>query len=261
MLGFEYGYSLAYPNALVIWEAQFGDFVNGAQIIIDQYIASSAQKWRRYSGIVLLLPHGFEGQGPEHSSARLERFLQLAAELNMQVAYPTTPAQYFHLLVRQVKRKIRIPLIVMTPKGLLRLPECVSSLNDFEKGSFQEIIADEKGIGKVDRILMCSGRIYYDLLKKKRDNVLIIRIEQLYPFHMERARELLENYKAVKDVLWVQEEPKNMGAWSYISPILQEIVGSKLRYVGREASASPATGSHSLHEKQQNQIIESAYES
>lgn len=264
-LGFEWGYSLAYPSALVMWEAQFGDFANGAQIIFDQYLSASAAKWQRYSGLVVLLPHGFEGQGPEHSSARMERFLQLAAESNVQVVYPTTPAQYFHLLRRQVKRNIRVPLIVFTPKGLLRHESCVSTLEELTKGRFQEVLDDPEKPLKGTRILFCTGRIYYDLIKeratRKADHVIILRIEQLYPLHHDLFMQVLEKYKNVKEYFWVQEEPRNMGAFGTISSIIQELLPKKsvLQYVGRSRSASVATGSHKLHEKEQNQVMNMAF--
>ncbi len=265
VLGFEYGFSLAYPSALVIWEAQFGDFANGAQIIFDQYMAASAQKWQRYSGLVVLLPHGYEGQGPEHSSARMERFLQLAAESNLQIVYPTTPAQYFHLLRRQVKRNVRIPLIVFSPKGLLRHPKCVSFLDSFSRGRFQEILDDPEGAPSATRLLFCTGRIYYDLLeeraKRGAKHVALIRIEQLYPFHHENFRKLMEKYKETQECFWVQEEPRNMGAYVYINSLLQELLpkNATLQYVGRNRSASTATGSHTVHEKERTQLMDMAF--
>lgn len=266
VLGFEFGYSLAYPSALVIWEAQFGDFVNGAQVIIDQYISCSEQKWLRNSGLVLLLPHGFEGQGPEHSSGRLERFLQLAAESNMQIVYPTTPAQYFHLLRRQVKRDIRIPLIIFTPKGLLRHPKCLSSMQELTDSSFQEILDDPQKPLKTKRLLLCSGRIYYDLLaereKREKENIAIVRIEQLYPLHHDLLVQILSGYDNVREIYWVQEEPCNMGAWSYIAPCMKEYLpkGVELHFVGRHKSASPATGSHLLHKKEWMEIMDKAFD-
>ncbi len=267
VLGFEFGYSLSYPAALVLWEAQFGDFANGAQVIIDQYISSSEQKWYRFSGLTLLLPHGFEGQGPEHSSARIERYLQLSGDGNMQVVNPTTPAQYFHLLRRQVVRKSRKPLIVFTPKGLLRHPHVLSSMRELESQNFQEILDDpSEDKEKIERLLICSGRIYYDLIKereeRKANHIGIIRIEQLYPFHSEDFSRVIEKYKNAKTFYWVQEEPKNMGAWAYISPILDELLPESrdLRYVGRPRSASPAIGSHTMHVKEHAQILAMAYE-
>lgn len=263
-LGFEFGYSLSYPGALVLWEAQFGDFSNGAQVIIDQYISSAEEKWFRFSGLCLLLPHGYEGQGPEHSSARMERFLQLAGNANIQIVSPSTPAQYFHVLRRQVLRPFRKPLIVFTPKGLLRHPLCVSSLDDLSFGTFQEILDEEHPFESVRRILLCSGRIYYDLLKereKRKENVAIIRIEQLYPFHNDKLIEILKKYSSVKEFYWVQEEPRNMGAWSALAPILMELLpkGSSFLYAGRARSGSPAVGSHVQHQKEHEQIMDMAF--
>lgn len=262
VLGFEFGYSLVYPESLVIWEAQFGDFANGAQVIIDQFICSSEQKWKRYSGLVMLLPHGYEGQGPEHSSARLERFLQQAAENNLQITYPTTPAQYFHLLRRQMNSSIRVPLVVMSPKGLLRHPRCMSSLQELSKKTFLEVLEDQELDAK--RILLCSGRIYYDLLEereKKRDKeTAIIRIEQLYPFPLEALIDIFHKYKKAEEFFWVQEEPKNMGSYFFLAPRLEKILSKKeLIYVGRKAASSPATGSHKRHVKEQREIIEKAF--
>lgn len=267
VLGFEFGYSLAYPSALVMWEAQFGDFANGAQIIYDQFIASSEQKWRRHSGLVALLPHGYEGGGAEHSSARIERYLQLAAESNMQVVYPTTPAQLFHLLRRQVVRSIRIPLIVFTPKGLLRLAECTSRLEDLAEGTFQEILDDPSNPLEAERLLLCAGRIYYDLVeeRKKREresNVAIVRVEQIFPLHEERIKQIFDQYKNIKGYYWVQEEPSNMGAYTYILPILQSLLpqGKAVTYVGRTRSAVTAAGSHTKHEIEHEQIMNKAFE-
>jgi 2-oxoglutarate dehydrogenase E1 component len=264
VLGFEFGYSLSYPSALVIWEAQFGDFANGAQIIMDQYICSSEQKWLRNSGLVMLLPHGFEGQGPEHSSARIERFLQLSAESNMQIVYPTTPAQYFHLLRRQVKRDIRVPLIVFTPKGLLRHPKCLSAINEFTHSTFQEVLDDPEKPSKPKRLLICSGRIYYDLIAereaRKRTDIAIVRIEQLYPLNNDLLAKVFANYEGVREIFWVQEEPRNMGAWDYIAPLLKEYLpkDKDLCFVGRNRSASPAAGSHLVHKQELSQIMEQA---
>ncbi len=265
VLGFEFGYSLVYKDALVIWEAQFGDFSNGAQVIIDQFISTAEQKWGRAAPLVLLLPHGYEGQGPEHSSARMERFLQLSGDMNMQVCDCTTPAQLFHLLRRQVKREAKKPLIVFTPKGLLRFPACVSSVQDFSKGTFEEIIDDEKAPKKVKRIAFCTGRVYYDLIAErensKKKDLAIVRVEQLYPMHEERLIEVLGKYKDVKEVLWVQEEPKNMGAWDFIRPWILDILPPKvtLKYVGRARSASPAAGSHELHKQQHVAIMKEIF--
>ena len=248
VMGFEFGYSLASPNSLVLWEAQFGDFANGAQVIIDQYLCCSASKWTRYSGLVLLLPHGYEGQGSEHSSARLERFLQLSAQGNWQVCNPTTPAQYFHLLCRQVSRNFRVPLVVMTPKELLRHPKCVSSLKEFTEGKFEEIIFPT--VKKAKKLILCSGHVAFDLLGQQ--DVAVARIEQLYPLHEEKLKKLLSQYKGV-EVLWVQEEPQNMGAWSYIAPQIPGIT-----YVGRKAASAPATSSPKRHKKELAEIVERA---
>jgi 2-oxoglutarate dehydrogenase E1 component len=261
VLGFEYGYSLAEPNALTLWEAQFGDFANGAQIIFDQYISSSALKWQRMSGITIFLPHGFEGQGPEHSSARLERYLELCADNNMQIANPTTPANLFHLLRRQVMWPFRIPLIVMTPKSLLRHPLVKSDLTDLSKGRFLEIIDDDKvKREKVRKILFCSGKIYYDLLEKqtkdKIDDVAIVRVEQLYPLPENKLKEVVRKYKNTKRWVWVQEEPENMGAWAYI---LRKLRKYDIEYTGRAARSSPATGSSKIHAAEQAKIVNEAF--
>jgi 2-oxoglutarate dehydrogenase E1 component len=272
VMGFEYGYSTSDPTSLVIWEAQFGDFANGAQVIIDQFLTTSESKWQRMSGLVLLLPHGFEGQGPEHSSARLERFLQLCGRNNMIVANMTTPAQIFHALRRQVKRDFRKPMVVMSPKSLLRHPMAVSELKDFTDQGFQEVL-DDTEIRKdsdVKRVLLCSGKVYYDLAAErtaqKRTDVAIVRVEQLYPFPAERLAAILGRFKNAKDVVWVQEEPRNMGAWSYIFntwmggySLFEEKVGRPIRYVGREIGASPAVGSAKIHEKEQRALIEAAF--
>lgn len=259
VLGFEYGYSLDAPEALVMWEAQFGDFANGAQVIIDQFIAAGYSKWQRDSGVVLLLPHGYEGQGPEHSSARLERFLQLCAENNMQVCYPSTPAQYFHLLRRQVKRNFRKPLIVMTPKSLLRLKAATSPHRDFSEVTFQEILDDSAAnVEKVKRVILCSGKVYYDLVAAREEHVALIRVEQVYPLHRKRLKEIVQRYEQAKEWVWAQEESQNMGAWSFIAPQLREILEREIAYVGRDASASPATGSHRIHKREQQELIEAA---
>lgn len=267
VLGFEYGFSIGYPDALVLWEAQFGDFVNAAQVIIDQFIASAEDKWRGLSGLVMLLPHGFEGMGPEHSSARIERFLTLAAEDNMQVCYPSTPAQYFHLLRRQVIRPWRKPLVVMTPKSLLRNKECVSALDDFATGKFQRIITDSMPLDrKLSRVLLCAGKIYYELDKHRqdsgRDDVAILRIEQLYPLQVEMLYEMLESVKDGTPVVWVQEEPENMGAWRHMLITFGTKVDGRLPFSGayRIASASPATGSANSHKLEQQQLINMAFD-
>lgn len=253
-LGFEYGYSTAYPETLVIWEAQFGDFANGAQVIIDQYISCAEQKWGQKSNLTLFLPHGYEGQGPEHSSARLERFLTLAANDNMFICNPTTPAQFFHLIRRQVVSLVQKPLIVMTPKVLLRHPDCNSSIEDLSKGRFAEILDDPKNSKDATRVLFCSGKIYYELaelrIKEKLDDLCIIRIEQLYPFDQSKLEQILKEYQALKEYYWVQEEHFNMGAWSYIHPLIEELLPVKLQYIGRAQSAAPATGSYVLHKKE-----------
>lgn len=246
ILGFEYGYSLAASHALVIWEAQFGDFSNEAQVIIDQYLASAEQKWAQTSRLTLFLPHGYEGQGPEHSSARLERFLQLAGRDNMILANPTTPAQFFHLLRRQVLQKVAKPLIIFTPKGLLRYPECVSPIQDFTQGSFEEVLFEE--VKDPKKVLLCSGRIYFDLVKERKADVAIVRLEQIYPLDIQRLKEICAAYQA--PLFWVQEEPQNMGAWSFMQAHLPE-----LGYVGRKKAASPAVGSHTLHEQELKAIL------
>lgn len=266
VMGFEWGYSLDCPEGLVIWEAQFGDFCNVAQPIIDQFICSAEDKWKRLSGLTLFLPHGFEGMGPEHSSARMERFLMLASEDNMQLAQPTTPAQMFHLLRRQVLRKWRKPLVVFTPKSLLRHPMAVSGYEEFESGRFERVIADRGSAERsVSRILLCSGKIYYELDKHrrdlKRDDVAIIRIEQLYPLPKKAMAYALERYPSGTPVVWVQEEPENMGAWMYMHMHLGERVFGRfpLSKVSRVISASPATGSTSSHRLEQQELIDAAF--
>ncbi|MFN2514847.1 MAG: multifunctional oxoglutarate decarboxylase/oxoglutarate dehydrogenase thiamine pyrophosphate-binding subunit/dihydrolipoyllysine-residue succinyltransferase subunit [Pyrinomonadaceae bacterium] len=263
VLGFEYGYTVIARDALVLWEAQFGDFVNGAQTIIDQYIAASEDKWKQTSRLTLLLPHGYEGQGPEHSSARLERFLQQCAENNLQVCYPSTPAQYFHLLRRQVRPGMERPLIVITPKSLLRLPAAASALDDFTSGGFQPLIDDREieNAAAVERLVLCSGKIYYDLVEARKksgvENVAILRLEQFYPFPLARLREVLALYQQAKQLVWAQEEPKNMGGWTFVEPRLENLLPRCERpiYVGRSASASPATGSYSIHQAEQAQLV------
>ena len=266
VLGFEYGFSSADPHTLVIWEAQFGDFVNGAQPIIDQFIVSAESKWQRMSGLVLLLPHGYEGQGPEHSSARLERFLQLCGDENIQVCYPTQSAQYFHLLRRQMRRNFRKPLVVMAPKSLLREPRAGSSLADFTEGSFRLVIDDPQQPDSrlIRRLLLCSGRVFFPLQhargEREIDSVAIARVEQLYPFPAEEISALLRRYRGIEELCWVQEEPKNMGAWSYIEPRLRSLLpeGVVLKYAGREEAASPATGLHHLHEMEEETLLSEA---
>ena len=267
VVGFEYGYSLDSPDALVCWEAQFGDFVNTAQVIIDQFISSSEDKWHRLSGLVLLLPHGFEGQGPEHSSARLERFLMLCAEDNMQVVNLTTPAQLFHCLRRQVLRPWRKPLIVMSPKSLLRHRRAISTMEELAEGAFQRIIPDGPAIdpGKVRRLVMCTGKIYYDLLERReRDNVAdvgILRVEQLYPLRPSELQARLAPYPKDVDLVWVQEEPWNMGAWYFMRARLPEILGDEqpLRCIARPESASPATGSRASHQMEQRLLVDEVF--
>jgi len=260
-LGFEYGYSVAHPHALVLWEAQFGDFANNAQAIIDLFIVSGESKWQRLSGLVLLLPHGFEGLGPEHSSARLERFLQLCAADNIQVCNPTTPSQYFHLLRRQVKSTYRKPLIVLTPKSLLRHPAAVSTLDELANGAFHMVLDDPLAVREPQKVLLCSGKIYYELSARCNEldikNIAIVRLEQLYPFPEPALKSLTKNYSEA-DWYWVQEEPENMGAWQFVRPWLERIVHKPLEYVGREASPSPATGFPALFKQQQQAIIERA---
>ena len=266
VLGFEYGYSLVASDALVLWEAQFGDFSNGAQVIIDQFIASSESKWQRPSHLVLLLPHGYEGQGPEHSSARLERFLQLCAEQNMQVCNLTTPAQYFHALRRQMHQDYRKPLVIMTPKSLLTFPGCVSKIEDFGEGtSFREVIDDENcgDPERVSRLIFCTGKVYYDLIEfrdqNEINNVAIIRLEQIYPFSSTRLREATVNYPNASKWDWCQEEPLNMGAWTFVGPRLQKEADHHVRYAGRPAAASPASGSKAVHKMEQKRLVEEAF--
>ena len=266
VLGFEYGYSVVNDDALVAWEAQFGDFGNGAQTIIDQYIAASEDKWKQQSRVVMLLPHGYEGQGPEHSSARLERYLQLCAENNLQVCYPTTPAQYFHLLRRQVRPGMERPLIVMTPKSLLRLPAATSTIAELADGGFKPLIDDAEIVNPSDvkRVVFCSGKLYYDLADARRkapnSRVAIIRVEQFYPFPLTSIRETLARYENARELVWAQEEPQNMGGWTFMQERLENLLPAceRPRYVGRSASASPATGSYSIHQKEQAQLVADA---
>jgi 2-oxoglutarate dehydrogenase E1 component len=279
VLGFEYGYTLSEPNALTLWEAQFGDFANGAQVVFDQFISSGERKWLRMSGLVCLLPHGYEGQGPEHSSARLERWLQMCAEDNMQVAYCSTPSNYFHILRRQLKREFRKPLILMTPKSLLRHKRCVSRLDEIASGtSFHRVLHDDAqrmtdGVklvkdDKIRRVVICTGKVYYDLLEEREkrglDDVYLMRVEQLYPFPAKSLAAELARFKKA-DVVWCQEEPKNMGSWTFVEPYLEWVLktaGSKVdrpRYVGRAASAATATGLMSKHMAQLQAFLDEAF--
>jgi 2-oxoglutarate dehydrogenase E1 component len=265
VLGFDYGYSLDYPKMLCLWEAQFGDFANGAQVIIDQFIVSAESKWQRPSGIVLLLPHGYEGQGAEHSSGRLERFLQLCAEDNIQVCNLTTSAQYFHVLRRQMKRDFLKPLIIMTPKSLLRAEFASSRAEEFTSGRFEEILGSPEAgaTDKVKRIIFCSGKVYYDLLnyrtERKIDDAAIIRIEQLYPLAEKKLREMLKPFPKSAKLVWCQEEPQNMGAWSFIEPRLRTMFCSEIAYAGRDASASPAVGALARHKREQARLVADAF--
>jgi 2-oxoglutarate dehydrogenase E1 component len=266
VLGFDYGYSLDYPNMLCLWEAQFGDFANGAQTIIDQFIVSAESKWQRPSGIVLLLPHGYEGQGPEHSSGRLERFLQACAEDNIQVCNLTTSAQYFHVLRRQMKRNFIKPLIIMTPKSLLRADFASSRAEEFTTGGFEEILSSPR-VGpaeKIERVILCSGKVYYDLLSyrdaQKIDNAAIVRIEQLYPLAEKKLRANIKPYPKTAKLVWCQEESQNMGAWSFIEPRLRQLFGREIAYAGRNASASPAVGALTVHKREQACLTAEAFE-
>ncbi|HXD41280.1 MAG TPA: 2-oxoglutarate dehydrogenase E1 component, partial [Ramlibacter sp.] len=267
VLGFEYGYASNDPNTLVIWEAQFGDFVNGAQVVIDQFIASGEVKWGRVNGITLMLPHGYEGQGPEHSSARLERFMQLSADTNMQVVQPTTASQIFHVLRRQMIRGLRKPLVIMTPKSLLRNKDATSPLAEFTKGTFQTIIPENKELkaDKVKRIVVCSGKVYYDLAKRRdergSDDAAILRVEQLYPFPHKVFASELKKYPGATEIVWCQDEPQNQGAWFFVQHYIHENMseGQKLGYSGRAASASPAVGYSHLHQEQQKALVDGAF--
>ncbi len=270
VLGFEYGYASNDPNTLVIWEAQFGDFANGAQVVIDQFIASGEVKWGRVNGITLMLPHGYEGQGPEHSSARLERFMQLAADANMQIVQPTTASQIFHVLRRQMVRNLRKPLVIMTPKSLLRNKDATSPLSEFTRGGFQTVIPENKEdvlkkADKVKRVIVCSGKVYYDLVKKReekgQDDVAIVRVEQLYPFPHKAFSTELKKYPNAVDVVWCQDEPQNQGAWFFVQHYIHEnmLEGQKLGYSGRAASASPAVGYSHLHQEQQKALVDGAF--
>lgn len=263
VMGFEFGYSLLYPESLVLWEGQFGDFANGAQVIIDQYIATSEMKWGHPTNLTLLLPHGYEGMGPEHSSARMERFLQMCADENMIIADPSTPAQFFHLLRRQALRKRKKPLVVFTPKALLRHPACRSPLNEFSEGSFQEVLDDQNPPSNPKRILFCTGKFYYELLQereKRKVEDLLIRIEQIYPLHEKKIEEIVQKYSNVNEFAWVQEEHENMGAWQFLRPYLERLLaGRALSYIGRRKAASPAAGSHALHKLEHQKILDKLY--
>ena len=266
VLGFEFGYSLDYPDGLVMWEGQFGDFVNGAQVIIDQFLTSSEDKWQRLSGLTMLLPHGFEGQGPEHSSARMERFLQSCAEDNIQVAQPTSPAQLFHLFRRQVVRKWRKPLVVMTPKSLLRHPMCTSELRELETGRYQRVMPDAhlEDASRVKRVALCTGKVYYDLVKERedrgKDDIAFVRLEQLYPWDDKLIEDVLASYPKCKRVMWVQEEPENMGAWQFVEPRLRRLLDEAVTLVSRDASASPASGSSKAHKVEQAAIMNTVFQ-
>ena len=266
VLGFDYGYSMDYPNMLCMWEAQFGDFANGAQVIVDQFIASGETKWLRPSALVMLLPHGYEGQGPEHSSARLERFLQLCAEENMEVCNLTTPAQYFHALRRQMLRDFRKPLIIMTPKSLLRSEAAVSTTEDFTKGSFHEILEGPKPAdpAKVERLILCTGKVYYDLQSYREQNgwsdrSALVRLEQIYPLNLELLRKITAPYAGAKEIIWCQEEPENMGSWHHLLPTLMKFFGRAVGYAGREAGASTAVGTTAAHKAEQSALIAQAF--
>ena len=263
VLAFEYGYATADPNTMVIWEAQFGDFANGAQVVIDQFISSGETKWGRLCGLSLFLPHGYEGQGPEHSSARLERFLQLCAEDNMQVVVPSSPAQAYHMIRRQMVRPMRRPLIVMTPKSLLRHRLAVSTLEDLADGTFEPVLAEIDPIdaNAVTRLVFCSGKVYYDLLEKRReeklDNVAIVRVEQLYPFPYEEMRNIVNSYPNANRIVWCQEEPRNQGAWRATRHRVERLLntGQEIEFAGRPPSASPAVGYANQHIKEQNTLV------
>ena len=262
VLGFEYGYALSYPKGLTLWEAQFGDFVNNAQGIIDLFIASGETKWQCLCGLTLLLPHGWEGLGPEHSSARLERFLQLCADDNMQVCNLTTPAQYFHMLRRQVLSDYRKPLVIMTPKSLLRHPQAVSALSDLSDGTFSAVLDDPKKPYNATKVILCSGKIYYQLIQRCKDtnckDIAIVRLEQFFPFPKDALTAVLNNYRKAESWCWVQEEPENMGGWQFVRPKLEEIIGNTVTYIGRQAAASPASGFPNVYKQKQNAISDQA---
>ena len=262
VLGFEYGYSLACPEGLTIWEAQFGDFYNGAQIMVDQFITAGEDKWSTQSGLVMLLPHGYECQGAEHSSGRMERFLQQCADLNIQVVNTSTPANHFHLLRRQLKREFRKPLVVFSPKMILRHPKAVSSLNEMAKGSFMEVIDDPNSdVKKVDTIVLCTGKFYYEATEQAEslevDNMAFVRVEQLYPLPEKQLEEIFSKYKNAKKVIWAQEEPANMGAWSYMAMAMRE---KNLIGICRHPSAASAEGSHDLHKRRLQRLFDELFE-
>jgi len=263
ILGFDYGYSQDYPQMLCLWEAQFGDFVNGAQVIIDQFITASESKWKRVSGIVMLLPHGYEGQGPEHSSARLERFLQSCAENNIQMCNLSTPAQYFHVLRRQMCREFQKPLVIMAPKSMLRNKDAMSTFTDLEDSVFEEILDDTAAPKSPKRIILCSGKVFWDLYNYRIDqevkDTVIIRVEQLYPFHKDRMIELAKKYQTAESIVWCQEEPQNMGAYTFIAPRLEHTFNKRIFYSRRSSGASTALGSLALHKFEQSELIENAF--
>jgi 2-oxoglutarate dehydrogenase E1 component len=267
VLGFEYGYSATRPSGLVIWEAQFGDFVNGAQVVIDQFIVSAEHKWERLSGLVMLLPHGYEGQGPEHSSARLERFLQLCANENIQVCVPSTPSQIYHLLRLQTIRKMRRPLVIISPKSLLRNPKAISTLENLTDGSFEYVIDDNYVNDElVEKIIMCSGKVFYDLESKREEleirNIALVRVEQLYPFPYDSLEKIIKQYKNANKFIWCQEEPSNQGSWfshrHRLQQVLDKINATEIKLVSRPASAAPAVGLNKLHNQQQEALITEA---
>jgi 2-oxoglutarate dehydrogenase E1 component len=269
VLGFEYGYSTAWPSGLVIWEAQFGDFANGAQVVIDQFIVSAEHKWERLSGLVMLLPHGYEGQGPEHSSARLERYLQLCAHDNIQVCTPTTPAQIYHLLRLQTIRKMRRPLIIISPKSLLRNPLATSSLGELINGSFMPVIDEKiKNKNKIKKVILCSGKVFYDLNEKKKElkseEIAIIRIEQLYSFPYDELEFILKQYSNSNEFIWCQEEPANQGAWfshrHRIQRVLDRFSEKQIKLVSRPSASAPAVGLNKLHKQQQETLVNQAFE-
>jgi 2-oxoglutarate dehydrogenase E1 component len=266
VLGFEYGYSVEAPETLVLWEAQYGDFANGAQVVVDQFVASAEDKWQQATRLGLLLPHGYEGQGPEHSSARIERYLQLCAEDNLQVCNVTTPAQYFHVLRRQMRQPQGKPLVLFTPKSLLRFPASFSPLEDLARGSFRTVLGPEvSDRAAVSRVLLCSGKVFYDLAaareRKKDSRTAVVRVEQLYPFPADALRGAIEAYPGAREFLWVQEEAQNMGGWTFVQTRLVELLpaGATLSYAGRAPSASPATGSAAVHKRELEELLEKAF--